>query len=266
MLKSRRRSAASFGAAAAAGGALLLLAGPAAAPASAAARTTTRDAKPLVVIFAPRYPAPVRPGPASGRPTAPAKPADDEELTAMRAVRELLQRSRLVEAIAYYPDAPMFARAQAENKIRLADPLRLTPDERLVLARAVGAQHLIVANFVRGDSESGSGTASPEPAAGGTAIELQSIEVATRKAWSVRQRVSLSVPAPNPGFNVAPATYSQETLSAANSVVQKFLSGRSATTPARPPPPGHRRAPRGHRAFAGRHFEYRQCARPNGAA
>ncbi len=191
------------------------------------ASVTARNAKPLVVVFAPQYPAARRAAP--GKTVVPAKPAaDDEELIAMRAVRELLQNSRLVEAIAYYPDAPMFARAQAENKIRLVDPLRLTPDERLALARAVGAQHLIVANFVRGGSGGENGAASPEPAAGGIAIELQSMDTATRAPWSVRQRVSLNAAAPNTGFNAAgaaAAAYSPETLSAANSVVQKFLLG-----------------------------------------
>lgn len=214
-----------------------------AAPASAAA---TRDAKPLVVVFAPHYPAPRQATPGAGTVAAPGKPADEEELTAMRAVRELLQRSRLVEAIGYYPDAPMFARAQAENKIRPADPLRLTPDERLALARAVGAQHLIVANFVRSGAGDGSGdsAAPPDPAGGGIAIELQSMEVATRKPWSVRQRVSLNAAAPSTGFNAAAAaTYSPETLSAANSVVQKFLLGPLGNYTRQAPLPTEPRAP-----------------------
>lgn len=196
--------------------------------------------KPLVVVFAPRYPARKvngRGGTATVPPAVAA--AEDASLNALRAVRKLLTDSNLVEAIAFDPDAAVFVRAAAENKIRVVDPFRLSPDERLALGRAVGAQYVLLASFEQ--NEAAPATVPGIVGGGGTIIALQSVEVATRKTWTAARRTVSQSASVSPFF-VRPSSgnnnggFSPEVRSAANSVVQQFLAGplgnytRAATT------------------------------------
>ena len=177
--------------------------------------------KPLIAVFVPAYPAAATAGNPTGNsgggPEAP-------DVMAARAVRERLAASRVAEAVIYEPDAPMFLRAAAESKIRVADPRRPSADERIVLGRAIGAQHVVLVTLIRTE-DAGKDDRS---AASGFGIELQSWDVASRKTWSFRPSgvVQVNQAAP-PLYQIqgAPVPFSDGMRSAANLAVEKFLLG-----------------------------------------
>ncbi len=218
--------------------ATLVLVGLPGTPASAAVATVGQPGlsrKPLIAVFIPTYPA----VPTASSSASAAMP-EPVELTAARAVRERLAASRVAEAVIYEPDAPVFLRAAAENKIGLADPRRPSSDERIALARAIGAQHVVLITLVNngengaappntsdGDNSSRD-TPPPATSGGGIGIEIRSWDVASRKTWSFQPSGVVQVTQTGPPvYQVqgAPAAFSDGMRSAANLAVEKFLLG-----------------------------------------
>jgi thioredoxin-like negative regulator of GroEL len=128
-------------------------------------------------------------------------------------VRERLGESGAVDAVVYVPDAPTFVRTIRENKLELAQVENPTPQDRLLLGRALGAIYVAAV------------LAEPDPK-GGVAVEFQATEVSTRKGWASRARAEAGGsqdPARDASLPAAP--FPDDLLSAANTVVQKFLAG-----------------------------------------
>lgn len=163
--------------------------------------------RPLIVVFAASYlPEPKPPVELEGS----ASPAVEPPILAMRAVRERLVRSGTVDALAYQPDAPIFLRAAAENKLRV-NAENPSPGDRFALGKAVGALQILVVSLEK-EKE------------GGVRIDGEAVEIATRRAWRDNGRARIERPTVSLG---APggAPFDDEVLSAASTLVGKFLSG-----------------------------------------
>lgn len=181
--------------------------------------TQAAQKRPLVVVFAATY---------AGDPAARAralKPEDTEPpdlaLLAMRAVRERLADVNVVDTLAFLPDSPTFLREVAERKlaVNLKEPTR---EDRIALARAVGASYIVTVLTER-------------EAQGGITVELQAIEIASGKPWMGRERAQ-STRAANPVPVTASSPFPDDLLSAANTVVRKFVDGMLSGAAAIVPP------------------------------
>nr|CAA9277399.1 hypothetical protein AVDCRST_MAG63-3317 [uncultured Armatimonadetes bacterium] len=186
------------------------------------------ERRPLILIFAPTYEYKTL-----GRQTPEDAQARTSAVQAVRVVRDLLQQSGVVEAVAYVPegasDNPLFARAAQESKlsIRWEDP---APPERAALAKALGARYLLTV------------ATGPQPG-GGVFVEAQAAPVGRGQAWQAREHAQVTRGSVRVGAaaGAAPAPYNDDLMSAANTLILKFLAGplgsytRSAPAPATTP-------------------------------
>jgi len=140
---------------------------------------------------------------------------------AARAVRDVLRDNGVADASLYSPDAPTFTLAMRENKLTLADNESPSPAERVALGRAVGATFVI-------------GVVALQPKEGdGADIEVYATEVASRKTWAFRAQSHQesgggglgSAGRRTIGTDGQPGPYPVSLLSAANTIVTRFLAG-----------------------------------------
>jgi tetratricopeptide (TPR) repeat protein len=164
--------------------------------------------RPLIVVFAASYLPEPKPPVALEEA---ASPAVDPPILAMRAVRERLVRSGAVDALAYQPDAPIFLRAAAENKLRV-NAENPSPADRFALGKAVGALQILVVSLEK-EKE------------GGVRIDGEAVEIATRRAWRDNGRARIERKTVSLGAPPGGAPFDDEVLSAASTLVGKFLSG-----------------------------------------
>ncbi len=155
------------------------------------------------------------PAPASSAPVA----LDGERaVLAARAVRDVLRDSAVVDASLYSPDAPTFLLAIKESKLIVTDLERPSPAERVAIGRAVGATYVIGVIALQS-----------EDAGKGADVEIYATEVSSNKTWAFRaqswQENGGGVGSRTIGTDGRPGPYQVSLLSAANTVVTRFLAG-----------------------------------------
>lgn len=169
------------------------------------------ERRPLVVVFAASYTSPMLGAINTG---AEEKAEINLSLLGMRAVRDRLAERGVVEVLAYQPekvtDNPSWARAFAEAKV-IVSAQEPTEADRRALAKALGAQYLLTIQAER-EKE------------GGVLLEAQAVTVGSGKIWTDRARASTG----QRTLRSAPAIqkpYGDDVLSAANTLVLRFLAG-----------------------------------------
>lgn len=164
--------------------------------------------RPLVVVFAPTYAVKVTPKP--GNKTADT-PLPDRTYLAMRAVRDRLEATRAVDALAYDPDSPTFIRAVLENKLQVNSHAPTT-DQQIAVGKAMGALYVVLV-FTDTEKENG------------VVVEMHGTETATRKVWAGRERV-VRITGGSQARGALAAPFPDDLLSAANTLVQGFARAK----------------------------------------
>jgi hypothetical protein len=170
----------------------------------------------------------------SGLPTR-SRSAEDQALVsrtraAARAVRDQFIESGVVEPVLYDPEMPLFVRAMREADVKPADPAAPAEEDRVAIAKAVGALYSVEVTTYDPPAEKGLSAID---------LEMRATSVETRKAWDERTLATAGggfSPVRSGGGDgpdlAGPGTPATATtpagnavISAANTLVLRFLAG-----------------------------------------